>query len=342
MRAKKTVYFFIVLLLFSTLTCSVGALPDATVTFSGAGVTIDVTYPVEAHPNTTIPHNIAITANTAVTFNFTVVIRAPVEPGWEVVFADKLPDNWYLSANTTLEWPIQTNRLPEDANGKLSFFMNVSTSQGTDYATYTFYTTHVSEPTLSEMQSLYYGMLANYSNYETLLDEYDDLLTRYNSSLANYTALLSEHNELSAKYNSQVANYQALLDNYNKLSDDYDALNANYRSKLSELGALQSDYSELNSTRDSLQSSYDTLQAIYTDLNKTYIDLQTAFANLQEIYDGSVNSLNSDRIVMFIFTMVVAALVAFIIYIKRKKQEPYVVIRKETVSVNPDEKSQTP
>jgi hypothetical protein len=45
---------------------------------------------------------------------------------------------------------------------------------------------------------------------------------------------------------------------------------------------------------------------------------------------------------MFIFTVAVAALVAFIVYIKRKKQEPYVVIRKETVSVNPDEGSQSP
>jgi type IV secretory pathway component VirB8 len=45
---------------------------------------------------------------------------------------------------------------------------------------------------------------------------------------------------------------------------------------------------------------------------------------------------------MFIFIIAVAALIAFIVYIKRKKQEPYVVIRKETVNVNPDESSEAP
>ena len=40
---------------------------------------------------------------------------------------------------------------------------------------------------------------------------------------------------------------------------------------------------------------------------------------------------------MFIFVVAVAALVGFIIYLKRKTQEPYVVIRKETVSMNQDE-----
>jgi hypothetical protein len=41
---------------------------------------------------------------------------------------------------------------------------------------------------------------------------------------------------------------------------------------------------------------------------------------------------------MFIFIVTLAALIVFIVYIKRKKQEPYLVIRKETVNVN-DENS---
>jgi hypothetical protein len=32
-------------------------------------------------------------------------------------------------------------------------------------------------------------------------------------------------------------------------------------------------------------------------------------------------------------------LIAFIVYLKRKKEEPYVVIRKETVSMKPDEET---
>jgi hypothetical protein len=334
MRDKKIVYFFSALLLFSGLLCSVDALSDTTVSFRGGGVTIDLTYPDESKPNTTITHTIMVTANTAVTLlNFTVVIKAPVNSSWQVVFADKLPANWYLAANTTLEWPIQTDPLPEEANGKLSCFMNVSTDQSTHYATYTFYTTHVSDPTLSEMQSLYYDMLANYSNYETLVDEYDTLLAKYNSSLAAYETLLSQYNDLSEDYNSQVAIYASLLNSYNKLSDDYDDLDANYRSKISELGALQTDYDELNSTRYNLQASYDTLQAIYDGLNNTYTNLLTDLSNLQERINSSENALNSDRIVMFIFIVAVAALIAFIVYLKRKKEEPYVVIRKETVNV---------
>jgi type IV secretory pathway component VirB8 len=47
--------------------------------------------------------------------------------------------------------------------------------------------------------------------------------------------------------------------------------------------------------------------------------------------------MNSDRIVLFIFTITVAGLVALIIYIKRKKPEPYLVIRKETVAVKTEE-----
>ena len=342
MRAKKIVYFFSMLLLFSAFICTAGASPTTTVSFRGAGVTIDLTFPEEAHPDDNIWHNATLTANIALTLrNLTLVIRAPVNSIWQEATSWAL-SNRVLQENASLTEEMNF-QLPSNANGTLQCFIFVNTSQSTDYLSTTFYTTRVSELTFSEMQSLYNEMLANYTtlqaNFDALTIKHDELVVDYDNSLANYATLLNQRNELSAKYNAQVATYESLLAKYDKLSDDYDALDAIYRSKLNELGALQSDYSELNSTRDSIQSSYNTLQAIYDDLNKTYIDLQTAFANLQEIYDGAVNSLNSDRIIMFIFTMVVAALVAFIIYIKRKKQEPYVVIRKETVAVNSEEKS---
>jgi hypothetical protein len=331
MHAKKIVCFLIALLLFSGLMCSVGALPDATVSFRGGGVTIDLTYPEEAHPNTNITHYITITSSVAATLrNFTVVIKAPVNSAWQEIFnaQDTFSKSLPLSYNLTL-------LLPQEANGMLRCFIFVNTSIINDLST-TFYTTLVSEPTFSEMFANYTILQAD---YETLLNEYNGLLVNYSSLFANYTALLSEHNDLLADYNSQVATYQALLSNYNKLSDDYEALNADYRSKINEHSTLQSDYNELNSTRNNLLESLDTLQVFYDALNDTYIDLQTNFNTLQKRITDSENDLNNDRIVMLIFIITLAALIAFIIYIKRKKQEPYVVIRKETVSMEPDETS---
>jgi hypothetical protein len=42
---------------------------------------------------------------------------------------------------------------------------------------------------------------------------------------------------------------------------------------------------------------------------------------------------------MIIFIIAVAALIAFIVYIKRKQENPYLVIRKETVSMKLDEET---
>ena len=136
--------------------------------------------------------------------------------------------------------------LPEHANGTLYCNMTVQTEINltTHYASYSFYTTHVSQLTFSEMQSLYYEMLVNYTAFKS---DYDSLLANYSSLLANYTALLSAHNQLTADYNSKVAAYSSLLAQYNKLSDDYDSLDANYRTKINDFGALQTDYEELKS-----------------------------------------------------------------------------------------------
>jgi predicted nuclease with TOPRIM domain len=339
MRSKKSC-FFLVLLLFSTLTCSVGASSDTTVTFRGAGVTIDLTFPDEAHPEESIWHNATLTANTDLTlYNLTVVIKAPVDSTWQET------TGWYLFNRQMQESETRMEemyfQLPSNANGTLQCFIFVNTSQSTDYLSTTFYTTRVSELTFSEMQSLYNEMLANYTSlqadYETLLGEYDELLANYSTLFANYTALLSQYDALSAQYNAQVATYQSLLDDYNDLSEEYATLDNNYRSKIADLGDLQLDYDSLNSTRYSLQANFTSLQADYDALNQTYTDLQTELTTLQEDYDISEGAVNSSRIVMFIFIVTVAALIAFIFYIKRKKEEPYLVIRKETVSVKSDE-----
>jgi len=338
MQTKKMGYFLSTLLLFSGLICSVGA-STTTVSFWSGSVKINLTFPEEAHPNTTITHNITIIAikREATLRNFTVIIKAPVNSSWQEIYnaQDTFSKPLPMSYNLTLS-------LPQETNGTLQCLIYVNTSSIDDLSA-TFYTTRVSVFTFSEMQSLYYEMLANYTmlqaDYETLLDEYDGLLANYSSLFANYTALLSEHNDLLAKYNGQVSTYESLLNSYNKLSGEYNTLDSNYRLQLSKYNALQADYDSLNSTHYSLQSSHDTLQAIYDELNQTYTELEAELNDMQQRFTLSENALNSDRIVMFIFIVTVACLIALIIYIKKKEPEPYVVIRKETVAVKPDEKS---
>ena len=345
MRAKKVVCFFTVLLLFSGLMCSVNALSNLTASFRGVDVTIDLAYPDEAHANTTITHDVTITANTNLTsLNIGIFIYASVNSTLQLIKSQPL--GWsQLDENESLPTSHIPIFLPQKANGTLYCNMTVQTEINTvtHYAYYAFHTTHISELTFSEMQTLYNEMLANYTSlqadYQSLLDEYNGLLINYSSLFANYTVLLSEHNQLTNDYNSQVSNYQSLLTQYNKLSDDYDSLNANYRSKINDYNVLQSDYNEVNTTRYDLQTSYNTLNNVYTALNDTYLKLQDDLNILQKRFNTSEGTVSADRVVMFIFIVTLIALIGFIVYIKRRKQEPYVVIRKETVSMKEEEGS---
>ena len=331
MRIKKITCFFSVLLLFTGLVGSVNALSTSTVSFHGVGVTIDLSFPEEAQPSENIWHNATITANSALFVrNLTVVIKAPVNSSWQEVLM--LKDDQiarFIPADGSYQWFSGPIPLPKETNGKMHCFMYLNTSQSNDYVAGTFFTTLVSKPTFSEMLA----------NYTALKNNYDSLLANYNSLFANYTTLDIEHNQLTTDYNSKVAAHALLLAQYNRLSSDNDALINNYESKVSELGALQTDYEDLNSTRYNLQSDFDLLQVVYNGLNQTYTDLQTEITTLQQSIDDSVGELNINRIIMFIFTVAVAVLIAFIIYLKRKKEEPYVVIRKETVSMKSDEES---
>jgi predicted nuclease with TOPRIM domain len=336
MRTKKVVCFSSLVLLLSVLTCSVNSLSDTTVSFHGCGVTIDLTFPEEAHPEDNIWHNVTLTADIALTLhNLTIVIRSPVDStlqettGWSL-FNRQLQKNEMRIEEINFQ-------LPSNANGTLQCFIFVSTNQSPYYSSTTFYTTRVSKLTFSEMQTLYNEMLANYTSlqadFQSLLDEYDGLLANYSSLFANYTALLSQYNALSADYSAQVATYQALLDNYNKRSGEYDTLNTNYKSKTNEYSALQSDFSDLNSTHTNLQSNYNGLQVDYDQLNQTYTVLLSDHSDLEGSSSDLESAVNNDRIVMFIFVITLVALIAFIIYLKQEKEKPYVVIRKETVSM---------
>jgi predicted nuclease with TOPRIM domain len=354
MQAKKTVCFFSVLLLFSMLMCSVNAASDTTVSFRGGGVTVELTYPEEAHSNTTITHKITITSGTIVTLrNFTVVVKALVNSSWQVIlngmnvygFPPELPQSYNLNLS-----------LPQDANGMLQCFIFVNTSSIDDLSA-TVYTTLVSDPTFSEMRVLYDEMLANYTGlqerYETLFNDYNELYVNYTSLMDNYTTLLNDYNQLvtdhgtlqedydnlSANYKSLNTTYLALLSEHNQLTTDYDTLDDNFRVRTTELGNLQTIYNALNDTYYSLQTDFNKLQIDSSTLNQTYNNLQTAFADLQERLTDSESAVNVDNIVMFIFIVAVAVLIAFIVYIKRKQENPYLVIRKETVSMKSDEET---
>jgi predicted nuclease with TOPRIM domain len=358
MRAKKIVCFFTVLLLFWGLMFSVRASSTNTIKFDSSGVTIVLTYPEEAHPDSAIYHNVTITANMDLdSVSVSLYIYAPVGSTLQhiknqTLSWSSLPENESLPTS-------EIKFTPQQANGTLYCNMTVQTEIASTmyYASYSFYTTRVSELTFSEMQTLYYEMLANYTSlqerYETLFNDYNELYANYTSLVDNYTTLLNDYNQLvtdhgtlqedydnlSANYKSLNTTYLALLSEHNQLTTDYDTLDDNFRVRTTELGNLQTIYNALNDTYYSLQTDFNKLQIDSSTLNQTYNNLQTAFADLQERLTDSESAVNVDNIVMFIFIVAVAVLIAFIVYIKRKQENPYLVIRKETVSMKSDEET---
>jgi predicted nuclease with TOPRIM domain len=344
---------------------SVKASAPPTMKFDSNGVTIILTYPEEAHTNSSIVHNVTITANTDLdSVRVSLYIYAPVNSTLQHM------KNQTLSWSSLLEnQSLPTSEIkftPQQANGTLYCNMTVQTEIASTmyYAFYSFYTTHISELTFSEMQALYYEMLANYTslqeNYETLFTDYNVLLANYSSLFVDYTTLLDEYgqivadhealqddyDELSANYSSLNATYLALLSEHNQLTTDYndkvsayDDLDDDLMVKINQLSNLQDDHSALNETYYSLQTEYNKLQVDGNTLNQSYINLRTAFDELQERVTDSEGTVNVDRVVMFIFIVAVAVLIAFIVYIKRKQEDPYLVIRKETVSMKSDEET---
>jgi predicted nuclease with TOPRIM domain len=371
MQAKKLVCFFsVLLLLFAGLMCSAGAAADPTATFSGGGVTVDLQYPEEAHPNTTITHNVTITAHADLSLqSFTLFIYAPINAIWQEVKNRTI--SWDFLENETLTSRIEF-QLPQDTNGTLYCEMTLKTDQTAETLSYKFYTTQVREMTYSELLENY-NILNN--TYNQLLADYDTLNNTYNELQSSYIALNSSFNELVADFNSlnetyyqSLADYDVLNNTYNNLQTSYgvlnssyteltaiyDTLNENYNdleskytsykytsydSLLANYNGLQSDYDTLNSTHYSLEANYTTLQTAWNTLNETYTELKTTLTNLQRSASDSENALNVDKVVMVIFIIALVCLIAFIIYIKRKTTSPYVVIRKETVSMKQDEKS---
>jgi hypothetical protein len=346
MKGKVIGYLLIAVVFFYGVTGIVSA-PPTSLLLGGGGITIDLAFPEEAHPNSTITHNFTITAHAKLTlqaFNFS--IYAPVNATWQEIGNPPIIVNLPFIENQTLTSQIEI-QLPPDTDGTLRCEMTFQTDKTSDLLSSSFYTTHVSELTFDEMLLLYNEMLANHTllqtNYTALMNDYNSLLANYSTLLANYTALLSEHNELLAEYSAQVASYQSLDSKYRALQSEVSSLSTSLNTKSSEYNSLQTNYGSLNSTFFSLQGNYTglhgnytVLEGFYNSLNEAKIRLDAEYSDLQSSLE---NSSTADRVVMFILVMIVAGLIGLIIYIRRRESEPYVIIRKETVALRPDNKS---
>ena len=337
MQVKRFGCFFSILLLLTILANGVKASSDVTASFGTNKVAVYLTYPEEAKPNATITHEITINATVPITLqNFTAVIKASINSSWvEIKRAEDTTGPYELPKSYNLTIP-----LPQDANGKLQCYIFVDTNSLDDLS-FTLYTALVSEPTFSEMCVLYYEMLANYTNlekeYETKVGEFDAKVAEYNNLLEDFDKLQEEADKNSTLYEELKLAYEEKRDEYDSLSDDFENTKSNYNSKVIDFNSLQENYVNLNTTLNELQANYTLLETSFENLNNDYTDLEQQSNNLIESLNNSQNELNATTFVMIIFLIAVAILISFILYLKRKGEEPYIVIRKETVSVKSDE-----
>jgi hypothetical protein len=267
------------------------------VSFRGAGVIVDMEFPEEAHPTETITLNVTITALLALKLqNFTLVIKVLVDTGWQQVYKEQL-----LSLNmdpSEVLVRLVWFTLPQSAHESLYCEMYVLTDKAPGLPpTYIFYATHVRTVT------------------------YDELLANYSSLLTDYETLLNYYNGLVAQYNGLNSTYNSLLGQYNSLSATFESLNSSYFAQKAAYDALRADYV-------SLETSYKTL-------NQTHHALTIENVDLRNTIGARDTELTTTRNVAYGLIAVTVALAALVIYNKKKRSEPYVVLRKETVTLKP-------
>ena len=343
MQSKKLVSLFSLLILALTFFSNVQASPSP-VTFQGIGVYVDLTYPEEAHPIDRIYHNLTITAQTYLSpLNITLYIYAPTNSGWQLIDS---PNYIYLpSLNPTQPFTTEVSFvLPQNTNGTLRCTLDVTTNQ-TNYSSLTFYTTQVRTIKYGELVINYSKLLFEYS---TLNSTYNDLKSSYETLNATYYSLLANHTSLISAYATIDAQNEALQTNYNTLQNEkttlqsrYTTLEGAYNSLLGTKDALQLNYTALESIQANftfLKETYNKLKSDYDELDNNYTELETTANGLIEQAKSSQIAVNNSNIVMGIFLVAVVGLIVLIIYIKKKEPEPYMVIRKETVAIKPDEK----
>jgi hypothetical protein len=175
-----------------------------------------------------------------------------------------------------------------------------------------------------------------YCNMHVLTDRVSEPLTCtfYTTNVRTMT-----YNELLANYSSLLTDYETLLGSYNNLSTRYGGLNSTYNLLLNQHSSLLATFASLNSSYfiqkavyDALRTSYDSLDASYKTLNQTYYAMRNTI-------DTPEAELTTTRYITYALIAVTVALVALVIYLKKKKDEPYVVLRKETVALNPTEQT---
>ena len=102
MRIKSSVCVFVTLFFLFGQICELGASTTNSVSFYGAGVIIDLTFPEEAHPAESITHNLTITAKTALKLeNLTIIIKVLVNSSWVEVYIMKGYSADILQNNTS-------------------------------------------------------------------------------------------------------------------------------------------------------------------------------------------------------------------------------------------------
>ncbi len=307
MIAKILKYLLFITLIVAVLLPTINAQTVSSLSFHGVGITIELKFAEEAHPEENLYHNITITSQVPLTINnFTLTIYGKVNQTLQQITnlgLISIPIDIY---NYTLSNRINFT-IPQETFGRLYCTLYTKTNQDTDYFFTSFYTTHVHTITFSELLIDYNQLLINYNNN---LEALASLNTRYDN-------LFSQKSNLELLYNSQ-------LEKYNTLKSDFDSLNTNITS---------------------IQENFDSLEQNYTILNRTNTLLETEISNLQQIIAEKEedilvkeNSINIDRNLMVVFIIILVSLIGLIIYLRNKQKEPYVVIRKETVSVKPTKK----
>ena len=303
--------------------CKVDAF-STEVSFHSIGVTINLTFPEEAHPTDSITHNITITTNTALTLqNFTLVIKAHVNSSWQDLKKTTIT-GFSLVENQILPISIPST-VPQNTNGKLYCLIYALTDQIAAPSSYTLYTTSVRTLTYNELLSAHDQLLANYS---ALLNEYDALQANYTAILADYQTLLESYNKLSVNYGTLNITYNDLLVNYALLNS------STYNSLLGDYNALRSDYNSLNSTHANLRANYTSLEADFnllnqncTALKQNYSILEDEVNDLHQRINASDAELTQTKIMMTLFIGTSIASLLLVAYIKRRKKKTYVTIR---------------
>src|SRR5512136_3297144 len=87
MLLKERVYFLISLILIAGFIYGARASQINALSFSGAGVTINSTFPEEAHPSEVVSHNVTLTSTSPVTLqSVTIVVKALQGQSWQEIY----------------------------------------------------------------------------------------------------------------------------------------------------------------------------------------------------------------------------------------------------------------